>query len=307
VKRSWLLPGVAILGVAIAVIAVIDTNRRVAVPTPAVPPAQAPFAAFVAGSGITEIGRGNIAIATSVPGVVKEIDVKVGDRVNTGDPLFKIDDRDLQARLQVELAKIQEARATVDKPRHRLEFIARMQHQDPGVVSKQAVSDLHDDVTAAQAAVDSAAAAAAQTRVDIERSVVHAPSAGRILQINTRVGEYADTKSLAAPLMLMGDDTRMYVRVDIDENDAWRVRPDANAIAIVRGNPALKTSLRFEYIEPYVTPKTSLTGLSTERSDVRVLQVIYSFDRNAIPVYVGQQMDVFIHAAPTANPPARSR
>lgn len=305
-RRFWILPAVAIAGLAIAVVAVIDTNRRATVLQFAVRPGQAPFAAFVAGSGITEIGRGNIAIATAVPGVVTRIDVKVGDRVNPGDPLFKIDDRDLQARLQVEQAKIQEARAAVDKPRHRLEFINRMQHQDPGAVSRQAVSDLHDDVAAAQAVVESADASAAQTRVDIERSTVRALSAGRILQINMRVGEYADTKSRTSPLLLMGDDARMYVRVDIDESDAWRVRPDASAVAIVRGNPALKTPLRFEYIEPFVTPKTSLTGQSTERSDVRVLQVIYSFDRSAVPVYVGQQMDVYIQVQPSVNPSGRS-
>ena len=305
-KRSWMLPALAILGVAIAVIVVIDTNRRVAVPAPAVQPAQAPFSSFVAGAGIAEIGRGNIAIATTRTGVAREIYVKVGDRVSAGDPLFKIDDRDLQARLGVELAKIKEARAAVDKPRHRLDFIARLQRLDPGVVSRQAISDLRDDVGAAQATVDSSTAVAEQTKVAIERSVVRAPSAGRVLQINIRVGEDADTKSVGAPLMLMGDDSRVYVRVDIDESDAWRVRPEAEAVAIVRGNPRLRTSLKFEYIEPYVTPKTSLTGRSTERSDVRVLQVIYSFDRSAIPVYVGQQLDVFIQTPPTATPPHRS-
>ncbi|HVR82261.1 MAG TPA: efflux RND transporter periplasmic adaptor subunit [Luteimonas sp.] len=305
-KRSYVLPGLAILGVVIAVIAVIDTNRRVAVPAPAVQPAQAPFSSFVAGSGITEIGRGNIAIATTVPGVVEEIYVKVGALVTSGDPLFKIDDRDLQARLDVELAKINEARAAVDKPRHRLDSINRLQHLDSEVVSRQAISDLRDDAQAAQATVDSATAIAGQTKVDIERSVVRAPSAGRILQINIRAGEYADAKVLATPLLLMGDDTRMFLRVDIDESDAWRVKPKASAEAIVRGNPRLRTPLRFEYIEPYVTPKTSLTGQSTERSDVRVLQVIYSFDRSAIPVYVGQQMDVFIQAAPVAKPSGRS-
>lgn len=305
-KRSWMLPALAILGVAIAVIVVIDTNRRVAVPAPAVQPAQAPFSSFVAGAGIAEIGRGNIAIATTMTGVAREIYVKVGDRVSAGDQLFKIDDRDLQARLGVELAKIKEARAAVDKPRHRLDFIARLQRLDPGVVSRQAISDLRDDVGAAQATVDSSTAVAEQTKVAIERSVVRAPSAGRVLQINIRVGEDADTKSVGAPLMLMGDDSRVYVRVDIDESDAWRVRPEAEAVAIVRGNPRLRTSLKFEYIEPYVTPKTSLTGRSTERSDVRVLQVIYSFDRSAIPVYVGQQLDVFIQTPPTATPPHRS-
>jgi len=40
----------------------------------------------------------------------------------------------------------------------------------------------------------------------------------------------------------------------------------------------------------------SLTGQGTERTDTRVLQVIYSFDPAALPVYVGQQVDVFIEA-----------
>jgi hypothetical protein len=35
--------------------------------------------------------------------------------------------------------------------------------------------------------------------------------------------------------------------------------------------------------------------------DTRVLQVIYSFDRKALPVYVGQQMDVFIETPATAG------
>ena len=69
-------------------------------------------------------------------------------------------------------------------------------------------------------------------------------------------------------------------------------------MAFVRGNPDLKTPLQFERLEPYVVPKVSLTGQSTERTDTRVLQAIYSFDPAALPVYVGQQMDVFIQAPP---------
>jgi len=44
-----------------------------------------------------------------------------------------------------------------------------------------------------------------------------------------------------------------------------------------------------------VIPKKNLTGDSTERVDTRVLQVIFALDRN-VPVYAGQQMDVFIDA-----------
>lgn len=295
-KRAYLLPVLALLGLGIAVIAVIDTNRPPVVKPPAMAPAQSPFSSYVAGVGLTEIGRGNIAIATTVAGVVTQVYVRVGDEVATGDPLFKIDDRDLQAGLPVQVAKAKEAQAASAKPRHRLDYLNHLARRDPSAVSAQALSELRDDVAVAESAMASAKAAVAQTQAEIERRVVRATTAGRILQINIRVGAYAATGELATPLMLMGDDVRMYVRVDIDESDAWRIRPEATAQAIVRGNPALKTPLRFEYIEPYVAPKTSLTGQGTERSDVRVLQVIYSFERKALPVYVGQQMDVFIQA-----------
>jgi len=94
--------------------------------------------------------------------------------------------------------------------------------------------------------------------------------------------------------MMMGDLTIYHVRVDIDEHDIPRFQPGAAARAYVRGQTAHPLKLRFVRVEEYVTPKKSLTGDNTERVDTRVLQAIYAFDRGDLPVYVGQQMDVFI-------------
>jgi hypothetical protein len=90
----------------------------------------------------------------------------------------------------------------------------------------------------------------------------------------------------------------LHVRVDVDENDAWRVQPGAEAEGYARGNAAIHVRLRFVRIEPYIVPKRSLTGESTERVDTRVLQAVYAFDRGEQPLYVGQQLDVFIAAPP---------
>jgi len=87
------------------------------------------------------------------------------------------------------------------------------------------------------------------------------------------------------------------VRVDVDESEAWRVREGAHAIGHVRGNADLKTPLQFVRFEPFVVPKQSLTGDSTERVDTRVLQVIYRVEREDVRLFVGQQLDVFIDAA----------
>ena len=72
-----------------------------------------------------------------------------------------------------------------------------------------------------------------------------------------------------------------------------------------RGRNSPQIPLRFEYIEPYVTPKATLTGQVTERTDLRVLQVVYSFSHGSLPVYLGQRMDAFIETVPDARPPAR--
>ena len=290
------LGALAVIGVVIAVLAVWKTDRPPPVPRDTAATVVAPFASYVAGAGVTETGRGNVAVGTAVFGVVAELDVKVGDRVSVGDPLFRIDDRDARSRLLVARARESEAAAALAKPQHRLGFLSRLQQQDNSAVSKQSVSDLQDDVRAAQATLESAHAQVGQVELEIERSLVRAPIAGRVLQLNTRVGEYVEGGGQARPLMLLGDDRRLFLRVDIDENDAWRVLATARARAYLRNNPGLHVDLRFEYIEPVVAAKTALTGQGTERSDVRVLQVVYSFERAALPVYLGQQMDVFIEA-----------
>ncbi len=300
-SRSYFLPVLALLGILVAVYVVIDTNRTAPERAQATLSAPVAFASFVSGSGIAETGRGNVAVGTSVSGVVSDVYVRVGDQVRAGDRLFGIDDRDLQARLVVADAKVVEAEAALAKPRHRLDFLTRLQQKDGSAVSAQMMSDLRDDARSAESVLGSAKAEAMQVKTEIARRLIRAPTQGRILQINTRVGEYADGAGQARPLMLLGDDSRVYLRVDIDENDAWRVRPQARAIAYVRGDPALRAPLRFEYIEPYVTAKTSLTGQGIERSDIRVLQVVYSFERTTLPVYLGQQMDAYIEAPPVES------
>jgi len=76
--------------------------------------------------------------------------------------------------------------------------------------------------------------------------------------------------------------------------------------SVVPGNPDLRMRLQFERIEPYAVPKVSLTGESTERTDTRVLQVIYSFERGELPIYIGQRMNVHIEGPAAADAGAQS-
>ncbi|HXJ33976.1 MAG TPA: efflux RND transporter periplasmic adaptor subunit [Candidatus Eisenbacteria bacterium] len=296
--RKYVLPVVAVAGVVFAIATVIRGNQPKPVAEPVAQPARAPFETFVAGSGIIESSTENIAVGTPVSGIVTAIYVRWGEQVRAGDPLFKIDDRDLQANLLVAQANVKLAEANLAQVKNQLRLAESV--PDKRAISAEELSNRRGTVAIDEAALRSAKAQVEQTEIEIERRTVRALVPGQILQIKTRLGEFAQGGVLATPLMLLGNDTQLHVRVDIDENDAWRFRPGASALAYVRGNPDLKTALRFERFEPYVIPKQSLTGDSTERVDTRVLQVIYSFDEGTLPVYVGQQMDVFIEAPPVS-------
>ena len=127
----------------------------------------------------------------------------------------------------------------------------------------------------------------------VERLIIRAPLAGTVLRLDVRVGEYAQPGPRA--LLVLGNVETLHVRVDVDEQDAHRVRAGAPAVASPRGDPGQTFRLAFVGIEPLVVPKRNLTGDNLERVDTRVLQVLYKVtDPSAL--HVGQQVDVQIEA-----------
>lgn len=308
--KAMLLPGVAALGLVVAVLVVVQARTEPPKSAAVTKPGEAPFESYIGGAGMVEASTDNISIGTAEPGVVKTIHVKVGDTVKGGQPLFDIDDREKRADLRVKQANLSKAKAAVEEASASLQD-ARSQYElvqsvtDRRAVSVDDVQKRQNALALAEAKLESARAAVTVAEAElgsaetaVQRLTVRAPVDGKVLQVNIHPGEYAQTGVLSTPLLRLGDSDRLHVRVDIDENDGWRFRPGARGVAYLRGNRELKADLSYVRVEPYVTPKTSLTGNSTERVDTRVLQVIYRFDPTRLPAYVGQQLDVFIDAPP---------
>lgn len=155
------------------------------------------------------------------------------------------------------------------------------------------------DKLIARTAVEQAKAQLEQTRTSLELLDVRAPVTGTILQVNVRPGEYVSA-SPTQSLIVMGNLKPYHVRVSIDEEDIPRLKLNAPARGILRGD-MLRRDVPMTYvrIEPAVIPKTSLTGANTERVDTRVMQIIYAIDPE-LPlvkeqkILVGQLLDVYI-------------
>lgn len=155
------------------------------------------------------------------------------------------------------------------------------------------------DLQIYRAQIKEAKAKVESVKTEIKRSTISAPFDGLVLRVNIHQGELAPAAELSEPLMIFGSVDPLRIRVDIDEEEVWRVLPGAEGVAFVRGNSSLHVPLKFIRIEPYLVPKQNITGATTERVDTRVLQIIYELHREGLPIYPGMLMDVFLEGKPS--------
>ncbi len=305
----------AIAGVVAALALVHRMKQRPPSPGPESPPARSPYSDTVAATGLVEAAKENVKIASPRAGVVTRVAVKVGDRVKAGALLFQLDDREVRSRvatMEAQMASMESTLAveevSVADWTDQVERFSRLERdkvatEDELKRRQFTLQGARARVAASRAAIAACSRQLEQARTDLEILSVRAPRDGQLLQVNVREGEFAPAAAPAGdPLMLLGDVDRLQVRAEVDEQNAVLVDASQPAQASLKGHADLQMPLRFVRIEPYVVPKRSLTGDSLERVDTRVLQIVFELDRPAFPVYVGQQVDVFIarKPAPTA-------
>lgn len=303
----------AVLGVAGTVYLVRKMAQKPPPPPPAAEPSRSPYPSAVAATGMIESTRENVKVATLKAGLVQKVHVEVGSKVKQGDPLFQIDDRESRARLATAEAQVATLKANLVAEKVTLadvedQFQRVNQLQKQNIASDEERIRKQFAVEAARAGIEkiltdihTSEAQVAQAKVDLEVLTVRASRDGTILQVNLRSGEHASLTP-NEPLMILGDTDTLQIRADVDEQNAPRVEANQPAVAFLKGDTLNPMPLRFVRIEPYVIPKRSLTGDSAERVDTRVLQIIFQMDRPNTPIYVGQQVDVFIQRSQTNQP-----
>ena len=133
---------------------------------------------------------------------------------------------------------------------------------------------------------------------------VKAPVDGVVLAVNAALGSYVSsqgayhpTTELFDPLVVMGTpQDHLEVRCYVDEILASQLPSSFHMRAemSLRGSYTNKVSLEFVRVQPYVSPKIELSNERQEQVDLRVLPVIFRFEKKDVPVYPGQLVDVYI-------------
>ena len=137
----------------------------------------------------------------------------------------------------------------------------------------------------------------------LTKYAVVAPVDGVVLAVNATLGGYVSSQGnydsyteLFDPLVIMGGpQDYMDVRCFVDEilvsrlPTAWHIEAQMQ----ITGTD-IKVPLEFVRVQPYISPKIELSNEKQEQVDLRVLPVIFRFEKRDAPVYPGQMVDVFI-------------
>src|SRR5215469_15733036 len=167
IMKRTILPIIAVGALSFGIISVVRSQPRHETNQPPSPPPMSPYAHAVAAEGLVEASSENISIGTPLSEVVTEVPVVVGQKVKAGDPLFKLDDRQLQADLAARRADLSVAETQVkvdsalyDDAKEQLDFAETL--SDKRAISSEELAKRRH---AAEAAHARHAAARAQVTV----------------------------------------------------------------------------------------------------------------------------------------------
>jgi HlyD family secretion protein len=283
---------IAIIGILAGLVAAYFFGLERKAQPPVFKPVSNPFETAIYANGMIEsdLPSGeNINIFPEVSGPITQVFVHEGQQVSAGTPLFTIDDSVQRANTELAEANLKAARDQYDKRRAAYDI-------DPKSISK-------DELDTAEDAVNQAAAALKAANALLQYYSVKAPVDGVVLAVNAAVGGYVSSQGdydtyteLFDPLVIMsGPQAYMDVRCYIDEilvsrlPSKWHVQAQMQ----ITGTD-IKVPLEFVRVQPYVSPKIELSNEKQEQVDLRVLPVIFRFEKKDFPVYPGQMVDVFI-------------
>jgi HlyD family secretion protein len=313
---------VALLGLVLAVVSAYVFGQQPSALPPAFNPAANPYAKGIYSEGIVESAQPqgvNINIYPEVAGPVSQVLVSEGESVHRGQVLVTIDDtvqrpatEQQRAQIDVAVAQIANARATLKSAVDTLSKRQQAYAMEPGAVSRDILDTSKNAVAIAETglrvserqSVEQTKAYAAAAAL-LAKFTIRAPIDGIVLSLAAATGSYVSQQGVynsytqsMTPLVVIGNRfSQLQVRSYVDEILIPRLQGarQISAEMFIRGSE-VRIPLSFLRIQPYVSPKIELSDQRQELVDVRVLPVIFRFQKPAnVNVYPGQLVDVYIN------------
>jgi membrane fusion protein (multidrug efflux system) len=171
-------------------------------------------------------------VTPQVPGQIIATLVNVGDIVQAGQVLVRLDDRD--ARLKVRQAEASLLQAEAQARRAQAEAKRNVELVESGDISRSSYEQLTTQVAVAEAAVAQAAAQVASAQKGVDDAVIVAPFSGHISARPVAVGEYVATSAKVATVVRI---TPIKLQMLVPESAAATLRKGMSVTASVPAHP----------------------------------------------------------------------
>ncbi len=166
----------------------------------------------------------DIRVFASTTGVrIAEVLADVGDMVEEGQPMARLDAWVADAQLLAAQAQYQEAK--IEQARAAEEFARIKPIADSGALSQEEVETRRAAAAAADARLAAQKAALEQVKARLQGGFIRAPAAGLVIERSARVGELADQKAL----FRIAGGNRLEVAAAVSERDLLSLTAGQNA------------------------------------------------------------------------------
>jgi multidrug resistance efflux pump len=149
-----------------------------------------------------------------------------------------------------------------------------------------------EDIAFQRARVIAVEARMLQAQATVDRLVIRAPIDGEILQVKVREGELYSFSG-NEPLLVMGDTSKLRVRMDVDERDIARVAVGKSAWVTADAFGATKFAGKVTEIGRRFGRKNIRTDDPTEKNDTKVLEVVLELEGHS-QLVPGQRVTSYI-------------
>jgi len=211
--------------------------------------------------------RRRAMLAPAVGGRIATLSVQKGDEVEAGQLLISLWNKDLEAELDHARKQAAVADATAREACLMADHAGRQAERQTELWKKRSTSESSYEEAVAEAAAGRAACLAAEAqravgraRIDVasamvERTIILAPFAGIVAEVNGEVGEFVTPSPPGIPTLPVVDLINMdslYVAAPIDEIDAAQIRPGMETRITLDAFPQRVFLGKTRSISPYV-------------------------------------------------------
>lgn len=151
-----------------------------------------------------------------------------------------------------------------------------------------------EDIAAAEAALELSKGQLAEAQARYDKTLIRSPIQGVILRKHHRAGEsVSNSSTVPDPIVTIGDESILRVRVDVDETDVAKVKVGQAAFVTADAYGSKKFIGHVVRVGNELGPKNVHTDEPTEKVDTKILETLVQLDAGTrLPV--GLRVDAYI-------------